>query len=386
LSSSENTQDSNFGNLNPQNIEMIPMHLEQRQKTHALLQERRLARALFAHADTVTWLTGYAAPLQVGPGPFAAAPPLVWYEDGEFTLIVLDSADTTGVTIPITRYAGNTVDKPIPSAANVAAIVSPLTGKSTTSLGVETRALPAFLLPHAEVTSVDGWLAPFRMVKTAEELDKMRRAFALSDLAHTTARQATRVGAREIDVWAAMHGAVQQNAGQRVPFGNDCVVSYRENNIGGWPGDLPLRPGDSLMVDISTRVEGYWSDSCNTYYVSDLSEQQKAMRRTAAEALDYALSLIKPGIPANEVDQKVREFIARAGYPVYPHHTGHGIGVAPHEEPRIVPYNTTPLEPGMVIMLEPGLYFPREAAVRLEDAVLVTKDGAEILTKHLPRP
>ncbi|GAB4581864.1 MAG: hypothetical protein Fur0022_46160 [Anaerolineales bacterium] len=357
------------------------MHTEQRQRTHDFLRARGLPRALFAHPDTVTWLTGYAAPLQVGPGPFAAAPPLVWYEDGVFTLIVLDFADTSGITVPVIRYAGNTVDQPIPSAENIAAIVRQLTGNYP--VGVETRALPAFLLPHGEITPIDGWLAPFRMVKTAEELEKMRRAFALADLAHATAREATRVGAREIDVWAAAHSAVQQQAGGRIPFGNDCVVSYRENNIGGWPADLPLRPGDSLMVDISTRVEGYWSDSCNTYYVNDLSQRQRKMRHTAAEALDFAISLIKPGILANEIDRKVRAFIANAGYPVYPHHTGHGIGIAPHEEPRIVPYNTLPLEPGMIIMLEPGIYYPREDAVRLEDAVLVTNDGAEVLTRHL---
>lgn len=361
------------------------MHLEQRQRTHALLAARGLPRALFAHADTVTWLTGYAAPLQVGPGPFAAAPPLVWYEDGAFTLIVQDAADPTGVTVPITRYAGYTVDEPIPSAENVAAIVRHLTGNSTTPLGVETRALPAFLLPPAEITPTDGWLAPFRMVKTAEELEKLRRAFALADVGQAAAGQATRVGAREIDVWAACHSAIQQKAGGRIPLGNDCVVSYRENNIGGWPSELPLRAGDSLMVDIGARVEGYWSDGCNTYYATEPTAHQLAMRRVAADALDYAISLVKPGLPANELDRKVREFIANAGYPVYPHHTGHGTGVASHEEPRIVPYNATPLEPGMVIMLEPGIYFPREAAVRLEDAVLVTADGAEILTKHLPR-
>jgi len=361
------------------------MHTEQRQHARDLLRSHNLSRALFAHPDTVTWLTEYAAPLQLGHGPFAGGPPLVWYEEGEFTLIVIDFSDTTGVTIPVTRYPGNTVERPIPSAENLANIVHTLTtggGK----LGVQMRHLPAFLVPpNADIVPMDGWFEPLRMVKTAEELAKMRAAFALSDLAHMTVQPATRVGVREIDVWAAAHGAVQQKAGQRIAFGNDCVVSYRENNIGGWPGDLPLRPGDSLMVDISTRVEGYWSDSCNTYYVNEPNARQTAMRQTAADALDFAISLIKPGVPANEIDRKVRAFIADAGYPVYPHHTGHGIGVSPHEEPRIVPYNPIPLEPGMVIMLEPGIYFPREAAVRLEDAVLVTQDGAEILTNHLPR-
>jgi Xaa-Pro dipeptidase len=363
------------------------MHSEQRQQTHLLLHARGLARALFANPYTITWLTGFAVPLQLGLGPFAGGPPLVWYEDGEFALIVFEWWDTSGVTIPIIAYPSYAVETPIAGTANLTKIIRDLTGNSTAQLGAETQHLPASLLPsHAEIVPMDGWLTPSRMVKTAEELAKLRASFALTDLAHMAAQPATRAGAKEIDVWAAAHSAVQQKAGQRIPFGNDCVVSSRENNIGGWPGDLPLRPGDSLMVDISTRVDGYWSDSCNTYYASDLTKRQKAMRGAAAEALDFAISLIKPGVPANEIDRKVRAFIAEAGFPVYPHHTGHGVGTSPHEEPRIVPYNTTPLAPGMVIMLEPGIYYPKEDAVRLEDAVLVTSDGAEILTQHLPRP
>jgi Xaa-Pro aminopeptidase len=85
---------------------------------------------------------------------------------------------------------------------------------------------------------------------------------------------------------------------------------------------------------------------------------------------------------AREIDQKVRDFIAQAGYPVYPHHTGHGVGASGHEAPRIVPYNDEVLQEGMVIMLEPGIYFPGETGVRLEDAVLVNAGGAELLTHH----
>ncbi len=361
------------------------MHTEQRDRAHDLLRSRNIDRALFANPYSVTWLTGFAEPLQVGPGPFAGGPPLVWYEDGTFTLLVLESLDTSSVSIPVIRYPGYTIETPLPGPAQLTKIVGELVGKG--EFVAEMQALPAgFLPPRAGPLPIDGWLAPLRMVKTGEELAKLRAAFALADVAHIAAAQAVRVGAREIDVWAAAHSAVQQQGGQRIPFGNDCVVSYRENNIGGWPGDLALRAGDSLMMDISTRVHGYWSDSCNTYYAADVTPRQKAMRHTAAEALEFAISLVKPGIPANEIDRRVRAFIAEAGYPVYPHHTGHGVGASSHEEPRIVPYNATPLEPGMVTMLEPGIYFPREAAVRLEDAVLVTADGADIMTGHLKRP
>jgi Xaa-Pro aminopeptidase len=74
--------------------------------------------------------------------------------------------------------------------------------------------------------------------------------------------------------------------------------------------------------------------------------------------------------------------MANAGYPVYPHHTGHGVGVSGHEAPRLVPYNDEVLEEGMVIMLEPGIYLPGETSVRLEDAVLIQRNGVEVLTHH----
>jgi Xaa-Pro aminopeptidase len=79
----------------------------------------------------------------------------------------------------------------------------------------------------------------------------------------------------------------------------------------------------------------------------------------------------------------LRDYLQQQGYPVYPHHTGHGLGVTYHEEPRIVPYNTLTLEAGMVLAIEPGIYLPDEVGVRLEDVVLVTSDGCERLTHHL---
>ncbi|HEY4690637.1 MAG TPA: Xaa-Pro peptidase family protein [Anaerolineae bacterium] len=356
------------------------MHTEQRARAHELLRSRSIDRALFAAPASVTWLTGFAPPIQTGANPFAGGPPLVWYESGEFTLIVMDWFSSQAV--PVINYPGYTYESPIASADHLAAIVRSLVGRSRAgTLGVEARHLPAFLAP-SDAVSIDGLLDPLRAVKTADEIETLRRCFALADAGHAAAREATRAGKREIDVWAVIQSAISRAAGQRVPLGNDCVVSRRENNIGGWPGDFELRPGDSLIVDLGARLNGYWSDSCAVYYASEPSDRQRATHNVVRQALEYAISLIKPGAVANEVDRKVRQFIADAGYPVYPHHTGHSVGVSPHEEPRLTPYNTLLLQPGMVVMLEPGSYIPGEIAVRLEDAVLVTADGAEVLTRH----
>lgn len=374
------------------------MHKQQREKTVDLLKSREIDRAVFAQLDSVKWLTGFQPPIQLGWHHFAGGPALVWYEDGHFTLIVLDmhaeaagefGAEPDG---SLRTYQGYTIQDPITSPENLKAVLVDIARRSgrTGKIGIEKNALPASLLESISsvmptgMIAVDRWLAPLRMVKTEEELAKLRRNFALSDLGHRIAREVARPGIREIDVWMSIHSGINREAGRRVPLGNDCIVGYREgNNIGGWPKDYVIREDTALIVDLSTCHHGYWSDSCGMYYATEPTSKQLAMHRVVQDALDYAVSLIRPGAVAKDIDRMVRQFIERAGYPVYPHHTGHGVGVSVHEEPRIVPYNDVVLQTGMVIMLEPGIYFPGETGARLEHGLFVTPDGAEVLTTHI---
>lgn len=375
------------------------MHAEQRQRAHDVLRSRGIHRALFASRASVTWLTGFAPPVQLGPSPFAGGPPLVWYEDGAYTLVILDGYAADAAEFgrqpgcAVVTYLGYTIEQPIAGAAHLAAALRQTLSTSmirTGAVGVEERETSSFILATltdalgqgTQTVAIDGWLEPLRMVKTAEELDKLRHNFEHIEVGHAAARQAVWPGRREIDVWADIHSAVQTAAGHRVPLGNDCVVGSRQANIGGWPLDLEIKPHDSFIVDLSTLHHGYWSDSCATYYAGEPTTRQVAMHRTAEEALQLAIALIRPGVMARDIDRQVRQFIADCGYPVYPHHTGHSVGVTGHEAPRIVPYNTELIEPGMVLLVEPGIYFPGETGVRLEDAVLVTATGCEVLTHH----
>jgi len=363
------------------------MHEEQRQRAHDSLKSQGIARALFANPASVTWLTGFAPPVQLGANPFAGGPPLAWYRGGEWTLLVLDSyAEAAAESgLAVVTYQGYTIEAPIAGHDHLFAALRGLVGAVAGRMGVEQRALPAYLLAAlpdgAQLVPIDGALAPLRMIKTTEELTKLRANFALTDLGLATARQNIRPGQREIDVWSAIHGAIQRAAGRRVPLGNDCTVGRRAHS-GGWPLDVEIQPGDSFVVDLSTQLHGYWSDSCATYYAGEPSQKQVAMHGTVLQALDLAIALVRPGAVASAIDRQVRQFMSDAGYPVYFHHTGHAVGVSGHEEPRIVAYNDTRIEAGMVLMLEPGIYFPGETAVRLEDAVLVTHSGVEVLTKH----
>ncbi len=374
------------------------MHAEQRQRTHQLLQSRGIHRAIFAHPHSLTWLTGFAPPIQLGRNPFAGGPALLWYEEGHFTLITVDGqasaagALTQEPDCDVVTYPGYTIQHPIDGFGGLRAALLQVAGKASPAknqlLGVEQQSLPvalALVLDDAgwgAMHPIDGWLVGLRMVKTPGELAKLRANFALTDIGHAVAREAVRPGRREIDIWTDIHSAIERAAGHRVALGNDCVVGSRQANIGGWPQDHVLDENGSIIIDLSTIEQGYWSDSCATYYATRPTPEQRQVHQVVADALAYASHLVRPGIRANEIDRKTREFIAEAGYPVYPHHTGHGVGVSGHEEPRITPYNEQILEAGMVIMLEPGIYFPGQFSVRLEDAFLVTEDGAEILTGH----
>lgn len=374
------------------------MHTEQRSQTLDLLKSRHLEHAIFAHPYSVTWLTGFAAPIGMGLNPFSGGAAFVWVEGQTFTLVVQDGYAglaanfATQPNCRVLTYEGYTIQQPIHSVTTLREMLVELVGMPAhgTPVGVESQSIPATWQESLvnerglDVHSLDGALTPLRRVKTVEEIALMRRVFAITDRAHVAAQKACQVGQTEIGVWSAIQTAINNEAGMPLPLGNDCVVGYRSpNNIGGAPADNIIRHDTALIVDISTIVDGYWSDSCATYYPHQPTPRQQELHKIVEEALDYTISLIKPGAIARDIDASVRGFMQQRGLPVYPHHTGHGIGIAPHESPRLVPYNEETLQVGEIIMIEPGIYFPGETSVRLEHALLVTHDGVEILTKHL---
>ena len=366
------------------------MHAIQRGRAHDLLRARGIERALFSTPWSVTWLTGFAAPVPSGPNLFLAGPPLVWYAGGEWTMIVLDAhaaaAERSGCAVH--SYRGYTLHEPIASQRGLFAAVQQVAAAARGVVGVEPHSLPLFLraaLPAAaEPRAIDGLLVPARMIKTDEELALLRANFALTDVGLAAARRAVVPGASELDVWAALEHAITLAAGQRVAIGNDCTVGRRAHQ-GGWPQPVTIREDDSFVVDLSTQLGGYWSDSCATYYAGTPSPRQAALHRLVSDALEHAIALVRPGVSTGDLDRAVRQYLRDAGEGDYPHHTGHGVGVSGHEEPRIVPYATVTLEAGMVIMLEPGVYLPGETGIRLEHGMLVTDTGAEVLTNHVTR-
>lgn len=359
------------------------------------LHQHQYSAALLTNPATITWLCGYAPPIQTGASPFEGGPAIGWYVGGQLVLLLSDmeapAAQALGVETR--EYSSYTIEKPLAGFQNQAMALRELlssAGHLKGKVAVEFNYLSASAMPALQETLQSATLVPvdeelplLRTIKSPEEVQKIKASLALSDYAQDLTRNLIRVGVSEIEVWGQLKAGLEQKAGCRLPLLADFVAGKRTAEIGGLPGEYRLQAGDAVIADIVPRYNGYWGDNAGTHFVGDPRQSDHKVYQVVLDTLQKGLAAIKPGVRACDLDAMLRDYLQQQGYPVYPHHTGHGLGVTYHEEPRIVPYNTLTLEAGMVLAIEPGIYLPDEVGVRLEDVVLVTSDGCERLTHHL---
>jgi Xaa-Pro dipeptidase len=358
------------------------------------LRERGCDAALLTNPWTITWLTGYAPPIQIGPSPFEGGPALAWWQHGQLTLITSDmeAAAAREVDAEVAEYAGYTIDQPLNVVVRQADVLAEVLAeaKAGQRIAVETNFLPAPLLQatlDAVETAVlipcDGAFDLLRAVKTPLEIDLLRASLSLCDRSQAVVKTALRPGISEIELWGHLKAQLEIAAGGRLPILADLVGGARTGDIGGLPGEYVLAEGDAVIADIVPRLNGYWGDICGTHFVSEPPAELRKIYGIVRDALRRGIDAVKPGVRACDLDALLRNAIRDAGYEPFPHHAGHGLGASFHEQPRIVPYNELPLAENMVIALEPGIYLPGIGGVRLEDVVLVTADGCDLLTSHL---
>ena len=223
-----------------------------------------------------------------------------------------------------------------------------------------------------------------RQYKDEAERTAMRHSSAMNDQVMTAAIAALGVGVRENELASRVNreflsrGADCEGT-QLVCFGPNGADPHHSGD-----GTL-LHTGDSVIFDIFTPIGRYWCDMTRTVFYRSVSRKQREVYELVRRANEAVEAAIRPGILLSELDIIAREIITEGGYgPQFNHRLGHGCGLECHEPPDVSGASAVPVQPGMVFSVEPGIYIPGEFGVRIEDLVLVTETGCEILN-HYPK-
>lgn len=244
-------------------------------------------------------------------------------------------------------------------------------------------------VPEAEWVPTKGVVMKLRAVKDASELATMRDAIVLADDALAAGLERARPGMTELELSWIIESYMRSHGAQMVAF--NLIIACGPN--GARPharaGDAPLVAGEPIVIDMGARVNGYNSDLTRTVCLGQPNDPARfwEVYNTVRAAQVAAEAAIRPGMNGQDVDAVARDLITEAGYGDYfGHGLGHGVGLAVHEEPRLSRITPSLLAPGHLVTVEPGIYLPGWGGVRIEDIVLVTGDGVEVLTRAPKEP
>jgi len=237
-------------------------------------------------------------------------------------------------------------------------------------------------LLNAAPVPLTGLIEGLRQVKDEAELDSMRRAAQIGDRVFARVCQMIEPGvteshvANQIAYWLKEEGCSKEAFDTIAVSGENAALPH------GRPGSRRVVPGDMLTLDFGGFYQGYASDMTRTVIIGQASNKLCDVYHKLLEAQEIGVSLIRAGIAAREVDRRVREILRKYALDDYfVHSTGHGVGLNVHEEPRLSSASDAVLQENMVVTVEPGVYIPGWGGIRIEDTVIVRKDGAEIITR-----
>jgi Xaa-Pro aminopeptidase len=234
---------------------------------------------------------------------------------------------------------------------------------------------------------VKGWVEELRAVKTPAEIAPTRRAVAISDAVIAALPELLHAGMTERELAWEIEAYMHTHGADDVAF---PVIAAGGPN-GAMPHAVPservLVPGEPVVLDLGAKVEGYCSDLTRTVCIGQPDERFREVHAIVLAAQEAAEAGIRPGMLGKEADALARQVIVEAGYgDAFGHGLGHGVGLEVHERPSAGQRSEDRLEPGMLVTVEPGIYLPGWGGVRIEDLVLITDYGVEILSRATKEP
>ena len=227
---------------------------------------------------------------------------------------------------------------------------------------------------------------PLRLVKSADEIDRLREAARLTDAAFAHVLDGTlRAGVREVDVALELERFVRQHGGDGMAFEVIVAGGHRSAMPHGVASARVIERGDLVTLDFGAMLDGYHADMTRAVAIGPVAAPLRGWFDVVLEAQEAAVAAIRPGLSGVDADKVARDVLAAAGLAErFVHSLGHGVGLQIHEGPALSSRSTDVLATGMVVTIEPGVYEPGVGGLRIEDLLLVTADGHERLS-HSPK-
>jgi len=234
---------------------------------------------------------------------------------------------------------------------------------------------------RASLEPVSGWIEELRMIKSSLELERIRRSVQTNSRAFEQVVKHVRAGITEQDLAADLEYRMRRLGAEKPAF--ETIVAAGER--GALPHAQPTRArieaGSLVVVDMGAVQDGYCSDMTRMLFLGSPNQKVKRGYRAVLEAQQAAIAAVRPGVSTAHVDRQARKVLKAYGLDAaFVHSTGHGLGLEIHEPPRIGKRDKGRLEAGMAVTIEPGVYLEGFGGIRIEDTVVVTAGGCEILT------
>jgi Xaa-Pro aminopeptidase len=341
------------------------------QQLRVVLEGRKVDALIVTHLPNVRYLCGFTG----SAGVLIASSRPVFFTDGRYT----------GQAAEQVQCARITIAKGGPLAAAAAACtrlhLKRVAIEADYITVTQLRGLQQVLGKSVKVVPLSGVVEALRATKDAEEIELVRKAVELSSKLFRPLLRSLRPGAAESLAAARLEFLARKAGAEAMSFETIVASGSRSALPHGVASAAVLPASGFVVLDYGVVLGGYCSDMTRTVHLAQASARARELYTAVLEAQLSGISAVRPGVTAGEVDRAARQELKRAKLDRYfTHSTGHGVGLEIHEQPRLAAKSEAVLQPGMVITIEPGVYLPGECGARIEDMVLVTETGYEVLT------